>query len=135
MKPNDFQEAMNPLGINSILKVREQPLRFSDLIRIAAKLGMDQNQMSLLADVSIRTFKKKSKSSLLSFHISERVLMLENLYQMGLDVFDSNESSFQDWLNSKIPTLDNHVPNDLLTSLLGIDVVKEELLRIEHGVY
>lgn len=135
VKPNDFQEAMNTLGINSILKLREQPLRLSDLIRIAAKLGMDQNQMSLLTDVSIRTFKKKPKSSLLSFHISERVLMLENLFEMGLNVFDSNEASFRDWLKSKIPALDNHVPNDLLTSILGIDVIKEELLRIEHSVY
>ena len=135
LKPNDFQEAMNTLGIDSILKLREQPIRLSDLIRIATKLGMDQNQMSLLTDVSIRAFKKKPKSSLLSFHLSERVLMLENLYQIGLDVFDSNEFSFLDWLKSKIPALDNHVPNDLLTSLLGIDVVKEELLRIEHSVY
>lgn len=126
---------MKTLGIDSILKLREEPLRLSDLIRTATKLGMDKDQMSLLADVSTRTFKKKPKSWRLSFQISERVLMLENLYQMGLDVFDSNESSFQDWLKSKIPALDNHAPNDLLTSILGIDIVKEELLRIEHGVY
>jgi len=121
--------------IDIIFKLREEPLRLSDLIRTATKLGMDQDQMSLLADVSIQTFKKKPKSSRLSFQISERVLILENLYQMGLDVFDSNESSFQYWLKSEIPALDNHIPNDLLTALLGIDVVKEELLRIEHGVY
>ena len=125
---------MTSTRIDTILKLRDHPLQLVDLIRIAGKFGMDQNQISLLAGVSIRTFKKKPKSSLLSFHISEKVLMLENLYQMGLDVFDSNESSFQDWLKSKILALDNHVPNDLLTSVLGIDVVKEELLRIEHSV-
>jgi putative toxin-antitoxin system antitoxin component (TIGR02293 family) len=121
--------------IDTILKLKDHPLKLSDLIRIARKLDMSQIQMAMLADISLRTFKSKTKSSLLSFHISERVLMLENLYQIGLDVFDSNESSFHDWLKSKIPALDNHVPNDLLTSLLGIDVVKEELLRIEHGIY
>lgn len=127
-------KVMASLQIDIILKLRDHPLQLSDLIRVARKFNMDQNQMSLIAGFSLRTFKSKTKSSHLSFQTSERVLMLENLYQMGLDVFDSNESSFQDWLKSKIPALDNHVPNDLLTTLLGIDVVKEELLRIEHSI-
>ncbi len=121
--------------IDIIFKLREKPLKISELIRIARKFNMDQKQMSLLAGFSLRTFKNKIKSSRLSLHVSERVLMLENLYQFGLDVFDSNETSFRNWLKSKIPALDNHVPNDLLTSLLGIDVVKEELLRIKHSIY
>jgi putative toxin-antitoxin system antitoxin component (TIGR02293 family) len=121
--------------IDIILKLKEQPLRLSDLIRTARKFDMSQEQLSSLANVSLRTFKSKSKNSLLTFQISERVLMLENLYQAGLSAFDSNEDSFKDWLKSKIPALDNNIPNDLLTSLLGIEVVKEELLRIEHGVY
>ena len=91
--------------------------------------------MSSLADISLRAFKTKAKSSPLSFHISERVVLLQDLYQIGLDVFDSSESSFHDWLKSKIPALDNNIPSDLLTSILGIDIVKEELLRIEHSIY
>ena len=121
--------------LDAILKLKDHPLKLSDLIRTARKFDMSQGQMSLLADISLRTFKTRAKSTPLSFHISERVLILDDLYQMGLNVFDSNEISFQIWLKSKIPALDDHVPNDLLTSLLGIDVVKEELLRIEHSVY
>lgn len=121
--------------LDTILHLKEHPLKFSDLSNTASKFGMDESQISLLAEVSLRTFKTKSKSSLLSFRISERVVMLNDLYQIGLDVFDSNETSFQGWLKSKIPALSNNIPNDLLTSLLGIDVVKEELFRIEHSVY
>lgn len=121
--------------IDTILKLKEHPLKFSDLRRTANKFGLNQNQMSLLADISPRILKSKSQQTLLSFRLSEQLLLLEDLYQIGLVVFDSNETSFQDWLKSKIPALDNHVPNDLLTSLLGIDIVKEELLRIEHSVY
>src|SRR5689334_19496928 len=126
---------MSSLRLEAILKLKDHPLKLSDLIRVAQKFGMSQNQISLLADISPRTFKIKPKSSPLSFHNSERVLILDDLYQIGLGVFDSDESSFQVWLKSKVPALDNHVPNDLLTSLLGIDVVKEELLRIEYGIY
>lgn len=121
--------------IDNILRLKNQRLKLSDLIRIGRKLDMTQDQMSSLANVSIRTFKSKSKTSLLSVQISERILLLENLYITGLGVFDSNEDLFQDWLKSKIPALDNYTPNDLLTSLLGIDVVKEELLKIEHSIY
>lgn len=123
------------LPLKTILKLREQPLKLSDLIRVAQKFDMSQVQMSLIADISLRTFKTKAKSSPLSFPISERVLILDDLYQIGLDVFNSDSISFQSWLKSEIPALDNHVPNDLLTSLLGIDVVKEELQRIEHGIF
>lgn len=126
---------MTTLGTNSILKLKEEPLRLSDLIRAARKFGMNENQMSLLVGVSLRTFRKKEKSTYLSFRLSERVLILEDLYRIGLDVFDSDEKSFKVWLASVIPALDNHVPNDLLTSLLGIDVIKEELLRIEHSIH
>lgn len=121
--------------LDTILKLKEHPLQLSDLIGTARKFDMTLEQTASLANLSLRTFKSKSRSSFLSFQISERVLLLENLYRIGLDVFNSNETSFQVWLKSKIPALENHVPNDLLTSLLGIHVVKEELLRIEHGVY
>lgn len=123
------------LRIDTMLKLKDHPLKLSDLIRTARKFGMSEGQMALLADISLRTFKVKPRSAPLSFHISERVLILNDVYQMGLNVFDSNRISFQEWLKSKVPALDNYVPNDLLTSLLGIDIVKDELLRIEHGVY
>ncbi|HEU5291671.1 MAG TPA: antitoxin Xre/MbcA/ParS toxin-binding domain-containing protein [Cyclobacteriaceae bacterium] len=121
--------------IDTIQKLKEHPLKFSDLKRTANKFGLNQDQTSLLANISPRTLKSKSELTPLSFRLSEQILLLEELYQIGLDVFDSNEASFQDWLKTSIPALENHIPNDLLTSQLGIDVVKEELLRIEHGVY
>lgn len=126
---------MRNARIDIILKLKEHPLKLSDLITVTRKLNMSQCQMSSLADISLRAFKTKAKSSPLSFHISERVVLLQDLYQIGLDVFDSSESSFHDWLKSKIPALDNNIPSDLLTSILGIDIVKEELLRIEHSIY
>lgn len=121
--------------LETIQKLKEHPLQLSDLMRTGRKFDMTMEQMSSIANLSLRTFQRKSKSSLLSFRLSERVLILEDLHRIGLDVFDSDEKSFQNWLKSKIPALDNHVPNDLLTSLLGIDVVKEELLRIEHSIH
>lgn len=114
---------------------RHKSIKFSELIRTARMFGMDQNQMALLANISMSTFKRRSLSTILSFQIAERVLLLQNLYEIGLEVFDSSKDSFRDWLNREIPALQHHTPNDLLTSLLGIEIVKEELLKIEHGVY
>jgi putative toxin-antitoxin system antitoxin component (TIGR02293 family) len=96
---------------------------------------MTQNQIALLANISIQTYKRKPHSTPLSLQLSERVLLLQDLYAIGMNVFDSNLDLFQYWLKSSVPALQNQKPNDLLTSLIGIDVVKEELLRIEHGVY
>lgn len=117
----------------AIPEARKHFLKVSDLIRISRKFNLTEEQMALLAGVSVRTF--KNKSSVLSVHISERVMQLEQLYQVGLDVFDSNEASFHTWLTSKVPALNRQVPRDLIMSLTGIEMVKAELLRIEYGIY
>jgi uncharacterized protein (DUF2384 family) len=65
----------------------------------------------------------------------EIVLKLEALYEIGFNSFDSNEKALNEWLESRIPALGDCVPKDLLITLSGIDSVKNELLRIEHGIY
>mgnify|MGYP000353694700 FL=1 len=71
----------------------------------------------------------------MTFAASENVVKLAELYEIGLSAFDNNSESFVTWLDSPIPALNNDKPIHLLSSSLGIDLVKEELLRIEYGVY
>ena len=110
-------------------------MKVKDLISIGKKYGFKPSQMAAIAEQSIRTFQAKNKLSLLSLNASEKVLQLNILYELGLKAFDNKNEALILWLNRPSSLLKNHSPNELLTTHLGIGLVKDELLRIENGIY
>lgn len=58
---------------------------------------------------------------------------LKPLYQYGIKVF-GDEEKFRAWLEIQNPALGNVIPKRLLDNAAGIDLIKNELIRIEHGV-
>ncbi len=65
---------------------------------------------------------------------SELLLKLYALYYKGLQVFGEVES-FNKWLGKPAFGLYNSVPKDLLSTSTGINLVKDELIRIEYGEF
>lgn len=70
-----------------------------------------------------------------SFNFKEKIMEkeLNSLYQYGIEVF-GNEDKFSAWLATKNPTLGNIKPKELLDDDAGINLLKDELTRIEYGV-
>ncbi|MCH8317933.1 MAG: DUF2384 domain-containing protein [Bacteroidetes bacterium] len=52
---------------------------------------------------------------------------------LGLDVFVDSQK-FNTWLESQNIALGGIKPKDLLDNTFGINMIKDELSRIEHGV-
>ncbi|MBT1690745.1 type II RES/Xre toxin-antitoxin system antitoxin [Dawidia soli] len=115
--------------------IREKPLKKRHVIFISDKLGVQQKDAADLIGMSVRTFQRLEKTADLTPAASENVVKLAELYEVGLRAFDDNTESFVNWLTSPIPALNNERPMTLLSSNLGIDLVKDELLRIEFGIY
>ena len=63
---------------------------------------------------------------------SEIALKLLNLFDKGIEIFGSMDS-FIVWLNKKAYGLGNEVPLTLMNTNTGIDLIEEELIRIEFG--
>ena len=68
----------------------------------------------------------------LSTSLSEHVLFLLELYDKGIDTF-GNVVEFKNWLPQHNIGIDAK-PNDLLDSITGINMVMNELNRIDHGI-
>jgi len=64
--------------------------------------------------------------------LNEQILKLEGLYKKGIELFESADE-FNKWLKSESFGLGNTKPVNLLNSITGIDLVYEELVRIEFG--
>ncbi|MBK8565964.1 MAG: DUF2384 domain-containing protein [Saprospiraceae bacterium] len=62
----------------------------------------------------------------------EAVLKLEALYKKGIEVF-GNRDEFNGWLKEPAFGLGGQVPLELLNMSTGIDLVMQELIRIEFG--
>lgn len=115
--------------------LRKHPLKKSGILSISKKFGFTPAEIALLMGVSIRTYHRQKASSPISVSASELGIKLAELYEVGLMTFNNDQEALLKWLSSPIPAINNQVPHELITTSLGIELVKDELMRIEHGVY
>lgn len=77
--------------------------------------------------------KKKSEHSSLDRHNSELVVLIIELLDFGMMVFNNEEEKFQRWLKKPNLSLGGYTPESFLDTTTGIDEVKFCLNRIESG--
>ncbi|NQU32920.1 MAG: DUF2384 domain-containing protein [Bacteroidetes bacterium] len=64
---------------------------------------------------------------------SERIISITMLNKYGVEVMGSQDN-YNIWLKSRNISMGNIEPISLLDSSFGIQIIREELTRIEHGV-
>jgi putative toxin-antitoxin system antitoxin component (TIGR02293 family) len=77
--------------------------------------------------------KKRREKSLLNGRDSEVVLLLTELVDFGIAVFNNEEAKFQRWMKKINFSLGDNTPESLLDSVTGIQEVRNCLNRIEYG--
>ncbi len=103
---------------------------FFDVVSIS---GLDRNKLAGLMNVSLKTLLRyKQQNKKLSATKSERVLKLIALYKKGNDVF-GDAAAFRRWLEKPAYGLGEMTPMELMHTSGGIDLIREELSRIETG--
>ncbi|MBO0934446.1 type II RES/Xre toxin-antitoxin system antitoxin [Fibrella aquatilis] len=114
-------------------KSRQGVLR-SEADRVANMVGLTDKEMARMLNMSDRNLHRLKPDERLSRDASERLLLLTNLLQHGLDVFDNDADTLADWLRSPIRELNNQSPLQLLDTSTGFGLVDDVLGRIEHGI-
>lgn len=104
---------------------------FTELVDIT---GINRNFLAeKVFDISLKTmlrYQKENKN--LNPRNSEIALKLLNLFNKGIEVFGTM-NSFMTWLNKEAYGLGGEVPLNLMNTNTGIDLIEEELIRIEYG--
>lgn len=77
--------------------------------------------------------KKLREKSLLNGRDSELILLLVELIDFGIEVFNREEEKFQRWLKKQNSALGGITPESLLDSISGVQEVKNCLNRLEYG--
>lgn len=77
--------------------------------------------------------KKRREKSLLNGRDSEVILLLTELVDFGIEVFNHEEDKFQRWMKKINFSLGDTTPESMLDSITGIQEVRNCLNRIEYG--
>ena len=108
------------------------------LFHLANTLRLTLSEAAGIFHVSLRTLQRykqreDSVQEVLDSAVSDRMVQLADLYAYGSEVL--GEAIFLKWLQTPLRTLGGKMPKELLFSSVGIEMVKNELTRIEYGVY
>ncbi|MBN8785746.1 MAG: DUF2384 domain-containing protein [Terrimonas sp.] len=96
--------------------------------------GITVPEITKIIRTSDRTLRRYAATQKLNPEQSERLIELARLYSRGEEVFGSMEG-FKTWMDSAVMALDNKKPKEFLDTSIGIDMLMNELGRIEHGIF
>ena len=104
------------------------------LDHLAGIMGVSDAQIANMLHTSDRTLRRYTPSQKLNAEQSERIIELARLYARGADVFDGLDT-FKTWMVTPVDALGTKKPIELLDTSMGIELLMDELGRIEQGIF
>lgn len=143
-------KSQSRLSIIWVLKIGRKKMQWTTkLERIAhSRKGLPYESIEVIskkADLPVKTLlfhlnmaqttynKKKKSNDLLDKLEGELILVLAEVLQFGIIVFNGEEEKFQQWLKEPNLSIGGVAPNTLFDTLTGVQEVHNALSRIEYG--
>lgn len=121
-------------GVFSIIDSINRGISFASFENIIKKYSFTLQNWADFLHISSKTLSRYQKEAKTFDALqSERIMQIEILHSKGLEVFGSKEN-FSTWLETENLALGNIIPRELLKNSFGINLLLDELVRIEHGV-
>ncbi len=107
---------------------------YTDIEVISKRLNNPVQQILNLVGISQATYyKKKKDQQLLDRRSSELVLLIKELIDYGVEVFNGEEEKFQRWLKKPNASIGGSAPESLFDTVTGLGEVRHSLNRLEFG--
>lgn len=103
------------------------------LLNLAKHLNLSLNKMSKTLELKKRILQKSNQEKPLDPMVSEQILKIAQVVVKGYQVFGAKDR-YLAWMSQPNQGLGNKTPLSLLSSQFGIEMVYDELGRIEHGI-
>ncbi|HEV7349784.1 type II toxin-antitoxin system Xre/ParS family antitoxin [Telluribacter sp.] len=140
-KPKSYKFCIKSTGSEIVWATRmdrvniiRKGLPYESIEVISKRANLPIKQLLNLFGVPQTTYnKKKRDKDLLSGRDSEIVLVMTELLDFGVEVFNNEEEKFQRWLKKPNISLGGATPESLFDSLTGIQEVRNSLNRLEYG--
>lgn len=116
-----------------LVKLSRKGLTFKNLQAILHYTALTMKDIAKIISLSERQLQRYRDEQLLRTDISVQLLQILELYSIGYEVLGSKEK-FKSWMTQPNLALGSLRPIELLDTSFGIQMIQEELGRIEHGV-
>jgi putative toxin-antitoxin system antitoxin component (TIGR02293 family) len=135
MRTNNL--TLNSLENNNIFELIDATRKgvdYKTFDELSFAYPLNSTTWSRILNMSERTIQryKRENKKFDPIH-TEKLLLIMLLFKKGSEVF-GNRKNFLSWLNAKNIALGGVKPIELLDNSFGINIVKDELTKIEHGV-
>jgi len=108
-------------------------IKSSSIASFLKHSNLSQKQLSKIIHLS-GTLQRNSPEKLLDLGASEKLIELCRLFHKGITVFNNKEKLLL-WISRTNLPLNNQTPLELMETSLGMDIVLDELIKIEQGVF
>lgn len=129
-----WEETSESAGPLQVIELVRKGIPRSAFDVFSNKSSLSRSRISSIIHISDRSIQRRKKDQRLSVNSSEKLVELARLFALGEEVFE-NLDLFKKWIEAPSIALGGYKPIDMLDTSLGFDMVRAELLRIEHGVY
>jgi len=115
------------------IKLSREGLTGKELRSILKYTGITAKKMAAILSISERQISRYEDDKILKAGLSSQLIQITNLFIRGYALFEEEEK-FKGWMNSEIRGLGYEKPVDLLDTVFGMELVYDELGRLEHGI-
>ncbi|MEY2858899.1 MAG: hypothetical protein RLZZ74_3212 [Cyanobacteriota bacterium] len=136
-----YQTVAQALGLNKpadttleLIGLTREGIPRSAINTLASSLHISIPDLTHYLHISERTLQRYSPDKNLSIELSDRLLQIAKVYSKSLDVFEDPEIAVN-WLKQPNIPLGNLAPITYLDTSSGVEIVLDELTRIEYGVF
>lgn len=107
-------------------------LPYEALESLSQALGLTQEVLTRVLDVSERTLQRRRRSGCLSPSESDRLWRIDYIYRLALEAFDGKTDEARAWLTSPKQAFGGDTPIEHLDTEPGARAVEQMLATIEH---
>ena len=130
-----YAQPLRPFSEQEIIARSRQGVLRAEADRVAGLVGLTDKEMATALGLSASYLHRLKTDQRISQDASERLLLLENLLQHGLDTFDGKATTVLGWLRTPLRELDYQTPWQTLDTVTGYQLVDRVLGRIDHGIF
>ena len=128
------KEISQQSGTVQVIDKLEIGISVTVIDRIASYLDISVNELMTYLRISRSTWHRRKKAGKLDFNLSDKVLQFSKLIEYAESVF-GDKDKVRLWFKMPSVVFENRRPVELVGSLSGMNLINDELIRIEHGVY
>lgn len=111
-----------------------QGLPFVFYTRVAAILGMTENQLRQHLRMSSSTLARRASEGRLSAAESDQICALVSVLNAAIELFEGDHCAARQWMKSPVRGLNSRAPLDMMSTRVETQTVMDLIRRLENGV-